>query len=286
MEPCSNDNPSPSYPGLPALDKLTMKPRDKLTSEAEDGIYCLDQPGDIVPCDSSIVILRNVLNVTQAETQVLKEYMEDDRLVPPTKNPCNANHNLRRKQATFGAAYKFGRQTSTHVPGDPLMWPAAVQKALKMSQVFVEKRGIAHQVYNVVHVNYYPDGKAGVLPHADDEPELIKGLPIFSYTLLPGDKACHMRRNFVIYTTRQNGKKIVADQEIASVALGHNDLAVMQGSMQQHFFHGVPTTASKAYSDADRLNLTVRAFHVPVTDTSECEEPRAKAARSCESGCE
>ena len=162
------------------------------------------------------------------------------------------------------------------------MWPAAVQKALKMSHTFVEKRGIAHEVYNVVHVNYYPDGTSGVKPHADDEPELIRGLPIFSYTLLPGDELRCKPRDFAIYTTKKSGKKTVQDREIARVTLGHNDLAVMQGSMQQHFFHGVPTTASKEFMNVDRLNLTVRAFHVPVTDTSECKEPSAKAPRSCE----
>lgn len=258
---------SPALPNLNDLHLNHKKPRTELTPDAANGVYCLDRPGDVIPCDSSIVLVRKALPLSDADTEELEEFMSDDVKVARTPNHPWGGY-VRRKQATFGAEYKFGNQKSTHIGGSPLRWPRAVQEAMRQAQQFAEQRGIAHELYNVVHVNYYPMPEAWLAPHADDEPELIKGLPILSYTLLAGNKKA---RPFDIHATQKVGKKLKAIKPpIASIDLDHGDLVVMQGSMQEFFFHGVPEAKpKKEYKDARRLNLTVRCFYQPPDEEDE-----------------
>ena len=284
--------PAPPANSLPNLSALTLKPRDQLTRQASDGIYCIDtldasQRGfkisDISQCQSSVILIRNALDVTDEEASELDAFMANDSIVPRTVNHMNANSLIRRKQATFGAVYKFSGQK---VPSfaDYDQWPTAVKKALAFSKQIVEQLGHEPDLFNAVHTNLYPSGNIGVKEHQDEESEMVRGLPILSYTLLTGERK---PRDFVIslretpeeYDARRRarderyriqGKKLptsaleVAYHEIAAVTLKHNDLLIMQGNMQSKqtgYWHGVPEAKPpKEYKNARRLNMTVRAF--------------------------
>ena len=209
--------------------------------------------------------------------------MADDSKVPRTVNPMNANSFIRRKQATFGAAYKFaGQKVPSFTQEDE--WPVAVTKALAFSKKIVEQLGHNPQLFNAVHTNLYPSGNIGVAEHQDEEGEMVKGLPILSYTVLTGERK---PRDFVIsikesddefhIRRRRRDEKLASEgkppaktalkttyHEIGAVKLNHNDLLIMQGNMQSRatgYFHSVPEAKPpKEYTNARRLNMTVRAF--------------------------
>lgn len=246
---------------LPNLAALTLRPRVQLTPDAPDGVYCLDATDDVSKCESSIVVVRKALPLSPEETRDLEAFMADDARVPRTRNPMNANTFVLRKQCTFGAAYHFGQQNEP-ISGPATEWPVAVQKALAMTQDLAAQRGLSRSLYNGVHTNYYPHGGAGVAPHFDSETDLVRGLPIYSFTLLTGTKK---PRPFSIYLPKQPGQK--DPEKIADIVLDHGDLVVMQGNMQDRnrgFSHGVPAAKPpKEYKNARRINMTVRAFRQP-----------------------
>ena len=245
----------PTMTHIPNLAALALHPRRALVPDAPDGVYCLDSLDDVSRCDSSVVVVRNALPLSAEETRELDAYMADDERVPRTPNPMNTNTFLLRKHCTFGAAYDFG-QANAAIPGPPSGWPVAVQRALAMAQDLAEQKGLEREMYNAVHTNRYPHGRAGVAPHADSERDMVRGLPIYSFTLLAGNR---MPRPFSIYLPKMPGQK--DPEKIADIVLGHGDLVVMQGRMQQAFLHGVPAAKPpKAYANAVRINMTVRAF--------------------------
>jgi len=89
-----------------------------------------------------------------------------DRLyngVAPTPNPMNRpGPPLRRKQATFGAVYRFGQQRSVRVDGPEGTWPALVRFVLDDARARIGED--KHQTFAAAaaHVNWYPDGRAGM----------------------------------------------------------------------------------------------------------------------------
>ena len=249
----ASDNDSRhSVPNLSAL-TLAPKPLTELTRNAPDGQYCLDLPGETLGCDSSVLIFRNAIKFSDEETNELKTFMLDEELVPKTPNPLNKTYFLKRRQTTFGAGYNFGQKMSSHNSDVP--WPTAVTKALEFAKEFAEARGIAKELYNGVHANYYADWSVGVSAHSDAETDMLRGLPIISVTLLSGEK---MARPFSIYEKPMGkGRKPI---KIADVLLDHGDVIIMLGRMQEKFLHAVETTDKKMYAKAERMNLTVRAF--------------------------
>ena len=102
------------------------------------------------------------------------------------------------------------------------------------------------------HVNWYPDGRAGMGRHRDAEPDLVLGAPIFSYTFM-SDGVASPPRLFDLH--RRDAAK-----PFAAVPLGHGDALVMAGTTQEGFEHAVRTTAAKAHAGVSRVNVTVRAF--------------------------
>jgi hypothetical protein len=309
----------PGQPGQPAnnlpnLSGLTLeyKPRDQLTRQASDGLYCLDtldasQRGfkisDLSQCQSSVILVRNALNVTDQEAAELDAFMVR---VPRTINPNNSKMFIKRKQATFGAKYKFAGQNVPYY-SDYEEWPTAVKKALAFSKQVVKQlrmrdgRPVDDELFNAVHTNLYEKGDIALAEHQDEEREMVKGLPILSYTLLTGDPK---PRDFVIsmketpeeYLERQRqrdeeyrlkGEALPkntlkpAFHAVATVTLRSNDMLIMQGNMQSKetgYWHGVPEAKPpKEYKQARRLNMTVRAFKEEAV--AEAAAAAAKRAR-------
>ena len=167
----------------------------------------------------------------------------------------NRHVNLLRKQATFGATYKFGAQVSQRVDLPRSKWPTLVKRCVEDSVARIETKSGCRDSYAAAvaaHVNWYPDGRAGMGRHADAEPDLIPGAPIFSYSFSSAN-AHGLPRLFDVY-------EVGAKKPIASVPLGHGDVLVMCGSMQDTYEHGVRSTSRKAYAGESRINVTVRAF--------------------------
>ena len=73
----------------------------------------------------------------------------------------NRNTFLKRRQATFGMSYTFGKQRSHAIGGPVQEWPELVQRVYQ----YACEQGASKPL--AVHVNWYPDGSAGVQPHAD-----------------------------------------------------------------------------------------------------------------------
>ena len=94
--------------------------------------------------------------------------------------------------------------------------------------------------FNFALCNLYPNGRAWLGWHSDDEPE-ISGDVIASLSL-------GAARDFDIRRTRDRIR-------VARVALGHGSLLVMSGRTQRNYQHCVP---KRTGCDRPRINLTFR----------------------------
>lgn len=200
---------------------------------------------------SRIRLYRKYVSVSREEFQKLYKFMEDD--VDSTPNPMNTKTFLKRKQCTFvtpgTSSYEFGQYNQTF-RSEIEEWPMVVQNALRETKTLASTLGVAEDVYNGVHVNLYRDGSVGVLPHSDKEHSMLRGMPIFSFTLLSDDA---LPRPFSIYSRDK--------VKLHDINLGNGDLLIMEGRMQEEFYHGVePAKPPKQYKNLVRINMTVRAF--------------------------
>ena len=210
----------------------------ELTPLGLHGTYCLNNDS---LADCFVQHASKAIRVDAASFEELWAYGDS---VAPTPNPMNKNYMIKRKQATFGSEYRFGQQLSHAVMGEESAWPQLVQLALQDAR----SRSSEPQSLRVCHVNWYPDGAAGLAPHADNEDLFQPGMPIYSYTLLSDPS---LPRAFQIYEGEEKTAKF-------SFRLGHGDLLVMAGNMQNHYKHGLKATAAKAYANLRRINVTVR----------------------------
>lgn len=116
-----------------------------------------------------------------------------------------------RKSCAFGA------------PGMAYRYAGVTRKALPLPPALGT---VVDGPYNFVLANLYPDGKAAIGAHADDEEDIVPGSPIAALSL-------GQRRTFVL-TAKETGKRA------AEVTLEHGSLLVMEGDTQQRFKHSVP----------------------------------------------
>ena len=116
----------------------------------------------------------------------------------------------------------------------PRPWTTELQSIRKK----VEPQGRC--AFNSVLANLYRDGNDSMGCHADDEKELGLNPVIASLSL--GDE-----RLFKLHHKKR--------KEILDIILGHGDLLVMAGSLQNHWMHSVPKTKN---IKTPRINLTFR----------------------------
>ena len=118
----------------------------------------------------------------------------------------------------------------------PLAWTPLLQ-ALRQS---VEQ--ISGQHFNSVLLNYYRDGQDSMGMHSDDEAELGENPAIASLSF-------GAPRTFILkHKTRRDLPK-------RTIALGHGNLLLMAGTLQQHWLHGIHKQSGNC---APRVNLTFR----------------------------
>ncbi len=147
---------------------------------------------------------------------------------------------VKRFQRLYGAAtYKFSGIT---LPTESVIHPL-VQKCLDWVHTnFSDFKTF----YNGALVNFYENGDDYIGPHSDDEKDLIKDLPIFSFSF-------GSTRTFRV-KVKNNNEDIWISQLNLNVFNG--SVIAMCGEMQTEFKHEVPKQ-----SDSDRrINITVRAF--------------------------
>ena len=243
-------------PNLSNLNVLTAerKPRSALSASAraEDGLYCLDKRDDIDPCRSYIILKRAAIQATPEEFAEAEAFFRTN--LPHSFKYMKAT--VTRQQCTFGLV-KYKHYTLFDAPEK---WPALVCRTIAATQAFASQLGIPEpNDYDSVHGNYYPDEGAGVVAHADDEPQLIPGAPIFSYTFLKDDDNTRARE-FVI---KAKPRKDHIDKTTGGIKirLESGDLLVMAGDMQADFVHELPKLSGQPEGVyAPRLNFTVRRF--------------------------
>ena len=145
-----------------------------------------------------MTVHRGILAPAPGEFDALWDFMEER--VKPTPNPFNSKQNLLRRQCTFSepgsTPYSFGQGNDTF--SEPAEnWPSVVKAALDTARHLAgEEYGLVPSLYNAVHCNLYPCGKAGVRLHRDDEPSMVRDMPIFSFTMLSD---AERPRDFSIY---------------------------------------------------------------------------------------
>jgi hypothetical protein len=287
---------------LPNLSQLARGDTDAIVAKdpdgrVVDGVYCLDAlrdqkdepdnqgPLSLFTCDSALMLLRHAVSADLVYAEYkpmhsrLFEYMRDDALVPPTRNPYNANSVLLRKQITFrerGAVdYSFSGQSVRNTPLEEA--PDLVRRVLDYTKRLVafnrtqyaQWADVNPDTYNAVHCNLYGTPAAGVKAHQDDEEQLIVGAPIFSYTFLASKdgSGAVQPREFEIatpYMRQVGGKNPRLERDfrrVAGVTLGDGDLLVMQGNVQSEWFHRIVPGNNGLHANTERINMTVRAFH-------------------------
>lgn len=199
----------------------------KYILDEDDNIYIEHIKHRVIPSEKDFEDLWNV-----------SDYIES------TPNPMNPKYMIKRKQGTYGAQYNFAGQQSKSISSNFDEYPTIIKMVLEDVKVLSKS-----DKYNVVHVNFYPDGSAGLLPHADKEKDMLADMNIYSYTFLsePGNP-----RGFQIYDQEET--------EIHNIMLDHGDMLMMSGGMQRKYKHGVKKSMAKKFKALRRINLTVRAW--------------------------
>ena len=223
--------------------------RDVKKQALKSGCYMLSKH----TINAFFLLVRGAL----AHVQGVNELIEYAMKVPSTERDdrfAKPGQLLGRKEASFlpqGFEYSFsGKSRNNNLDGP---WPELVKIALEdaKSRLLPEYS----EMLNLVVLNYYPLGKDGIGRHADDEKELVAGFPIFSYTWYETPELA--RRMQVYHTLGGKGDCV------ANILLGHGDVLIMAGDMQDHYQHGVNAIYSKKFSSAvkpGRVNLTIRAY--------------------------
>ena len=247
MEPTPGES---QLPNLSAL-KLNHKPRSELTSDAKDGVYCLNRKDSIEGCNSKVLLYRSALPILDGEFEEAAKFM-----IEQVKQEQSMGNRVPRKQCTFGPVkYKQYQLFS-----DEERWPSIVNRVRDATRAFATQLEIPNpNEYDGVHANYYADEEDSVQPHSDAEKQLVKGAPIFSYTYIVNNNDA-IARGFQIYRMPTAGGDVDGKGKVADITLKSGDLLVMMGDMQELFNHGIEKRKGKKDMTGARLNFTVRKF--------------------------
>ena len=178
--------------------------------------------------------------------------------VNPTRNwPYHSF--LRRKQVVYcedGYDYDFGQPFDKKYFDDKT--PAIVRTCIEYARADSKKPGAC---YMTALVNLYPDGKAGVMPHADDEEGLDNELPIYSFTVYKDGTSAKPRLFSVYRMTEYDTNLKEKSPACAETPLEHGSLFIMEAGMQQRYLHSVNKITTVKYSEyGPRINITLRPF--------------------------
>lgn len=180
---------------------------------------------------SHLVVERDAIKITASEFEQLVA------LKPSQKGQIvmyGKKIEIPRYQQLFGdISYSFAGISAAPEPLD--------NEFLRKVLDFVNARESHH--YSGILVNWYPDGDHYIGAHSDDERDLVKGAPIYSFSY-------GASRTF-----RFHGK--TGGDKVIDIQLDDGTMVAMCGDCQKEFKHSVPKTKSCKNM---RINLTVRAF--------------------------
>ena len=303
---------------IPNLSALSMNSRALLKSNphAPNGVYCLDDIADLAECKSSIIIVRQALqigvDVTQDDIDALDRFMADDNHVKPTPNAMGGFHKeeaVENEDGSYtlatqpvaswqlqrdkegrptGKVYRsrihrkqatFGAEYDFGQVNTSIMDPELWPRVVKVCLALTKRMS-------------YDKGISGELYNAVHASYYGSAQ---AWLAPHWDKEDALMKGMPIYSFTflsgvvkprpfsiyHPGRNKQTPEKVADVILDNGDLLVMQGSMQDWYLHGVekPKPASE-FQDARRINLTVRAFRPPSACEAKGEQPDAKRARS------
>lgn len=236
---------------IPDLERLSRKHRNELGRRAPSGTYCLDKPQKTETSTSQVTLARNAFQIHPGEFEGLHSFMEHK-----VRQETYMGHDVPRKQCTFGPVKYKKYQLFDNVEE----WPGLVKRVLEETVKIATQLHMTNpENYTGVHANLYRGQNDSVSPHADDEPQLVPGAPIFSFTFLK-DGNNENARDFSIWKKPDAPPQIEGKGKIANITLFSGDLLIMQGDMQKYFTHGIEKARENV---AVRINLTVRQFNPP-----------------------
>jgi alkylated DNA repair dioxygenase AlkB len=160
-------------------------------------------------------------------------YLED--LQPTSQNEITIygkTHKIPRYQQAYGKDYKFSNAVSKSLP---------IPEEFKPIIAYYSK--LYNCKFNMMLINWYPNGSYYISPHSDDEKQIIENSPILSISY-------GATRKFVIEDKKTKEKSIYY--------LKNYDTLAMCDHFQKKYKHGIP----KQLGVKDmRINLTFRCFH-------------------------
>mmetsp|Transcript_31655 Transcript_31655/g.38238 ORF Transcript_31655/g.38238 Transcript_31655/m.38238 type:complete len:370 (-) Transcript_31655:95-1204(-) len=186
------------------------------------------------------------LKVSSEEFESLwSQRPEEQQFIVLFGKQCEIPRKSRLYVVGEGTSYQYsGVVQQGHPIKDPIL-----QRALAIAQAEA-----ADFTYNGILVNWYEGGEQYMGAHSDDERDLVKKAPIFSFSL-------GAPRLFRVHSKTSKSKDclLIGPEKLKTLDTWMNDgdLIVMGGNMQEEFKHSVPK--GKSYAGR-RINLTVRAF--------------------------
>ena len=154
-----------------------------------------------------------------------------------------------RWHQTYGKQYTFsGNTLETQPLDDPYL-----KKLVRWVNKHARQNSLAvgDVPHNGVLINWYADGNHYIGAHADDERQLVRDSPIYSFTF-------GQERTFKV-TSKKNmpeGEQI----DPLEIQMADNTFLIMGGKMQRYYKHEVPKAKKSEGDMGPRINITIRAF--------------------------
>ena len=264
---------------LSSFDFLTRPPRTLLRpfGRIKDPIVLMDGltrnlPYDDAPNGTYVFgsdFDGRIQTLTVIRNKITKEYSSNNIFVfaenlSPIPNKMRPTTYYLRNQATFSNInYDFGQKTHQFPLTEES--PEFVNELLELSNKTLESLN-ASPLLNGCHISYYPDGKAGLEPHVDDEPVIDQNVPIVSISFGCSRRFCFYRsqtkeeRDAQVSKSRAKVQPPPKPIKIASLILNSGDMIIMTNMQSGDILHGVEKDTKVKDK---RINLTFRRFHNP-----------------------
>jgi alkylated DNA repair dioxygenase AlkB len=147
----------------------------------------------------------------------------------------------------FGKIRKFPRWNMSY--GQDYKFSGKLNIARKINHSYLKKlvewvSRHSGKDYKQILINWYQDGGHYIGWHSDDEKQLVKNSPIYSFSFGQG-------RAFKI--------KSIDGKFNETMNMCNNSLIIMGGEMQKYYKHSVPKRALSKVSKR-RINITLRLF--------------------------
>lgn len=191
---------------------------------------------NILPYDGEAYYLSGLIDRTGSD-QFLEQLLQEIDWQPDTLIMFGKPVTTKRKTAWYAEnnlRYTYSKSTKTGLP---------------FTAGLLQLKNIAEKncdcSFNSCLLNLYHNGSEGMSWHSDNEPEMLAGHPIASFSFGAERKFSFRHRQ---------------TKETLSLLLEHGSLLLMQGATQQNWLHQLPKSARVT---APRINLTFRRIISP-----------------------